>query len=65
MNTHTYSVLVSPNASLPSLHSKNSNTYWDLINAQYETVHEGTKKECERYIDEVMCQLYELDYLTD
>ena len=62
MNTTNYAVIHSANGWTPSVQSKNSQYWFDFMQSGYEILYEGTKRECERYYEELISQLNEVNY---
>ena len=63
MNTTNYAVVANENVGgMPTVVSKNSNTYWEYMNIGYATLTEGTKRYCEQYQEEMMGELININY---
>lgn len=65
MNTQNYAVIVNENTGgLPSCIYKNSQHYWDFMQAGYISLNEGTKRQCQGYLEEYMSQLIDVEYFS-
>lgn len=66
MNTHNYAVVVNDAGGIPSVQSRNGNTYYEMMqHLNYEELHTGSKKECDDYLEEMVGQLNEISYFND
>ena len=63
---HTeFAVIVNKSGGIPSVMNQASSDYWIMMNnLNYEKLHEGTKKECNAYCEEMISQLNEIDYFN-
>jgi len=61
MNATTYAVLTPIEGGSPVVYSQNSVDYWEMINSGYKKVHEGTKRECNEYFEELMLEILSLN----
>ena len=56
MNNSTYAVIFSANGWTPSVQSKNSSDWFHFIQAGYEIMFSGTKRQCQEFFEEYMAE---------
>jgi len=65
MNTNTYAVMANENTGgLPTVVSQNSVTFLEMQMIGYCTLHTGTKRDCNYYLEELMSQLIDIQYFA-
>lgn len=63
MNSQTYSVLSNDNiGGIPTVQSRNSVTYWEMMNIGYTELETRTKRHCNDFADELASQLLEVNF---
>ena len=66
MNTQTYAVMANENTGgMPTVVSKNSNTFFEMQMIGYCTLHSGTKRDCNNFWEEMMSQILEIGFFNN
>lgn len=65
MNNSTYAVVANENiGGLPSVVSKNSSDFWDMQQVGYIILHEDTKRNCLKYLEDMMGELVNINFFN-